>query len=162
MRSQDIQVGCIVKVKENEFFPCDMLLINSSIPKGICYVETKNLDGETNLKHKQADKRLIRMGKTEEEVCMNFNGSLIECEKPNEFLYKFEGNLTLIDGAVVPLSVDMMLLRGSSLRNTEYVYGIAVFTGHESKVMRNSSNSKTKKSKIEKATDRYILVTILI
>ena len=162
MRSQDIQVGCIVKVKENEFFPCDMLLINSSIPKGICYVETKNLDGETNLKHKQADKRLIRMGKTEEEVCMNFNGGLIECEKPNEFLYKFEGNLTLSDGAVVPLSVDMMLLRGSSLRNTEYVYGIAVFTGHESKVMRNSSNSKTKKSKIEKATDRYILVTILI
>jgi magnesium-transporting ATPase (P-type) len=87
---------------------------------------------------------------------------VIECEKPNEFLYKFEGNLTLSDREVVPLSVDMMLLRGSSLRNTEYVYGVAVFTGHESKVMRNSSNSITKKSKIEKATDRYILVTVLI
>lgn len=89
MRSQDIQVGCIVKVKENEFFPCDMLLLNSSIPKGICYVETKNLDGETNLKHKQADKNLLRMGKTEEEIAQNFNGCTIECEKPNEFLYKF-------------------------------------------------------------------------
>lgn len=52
MRSQEIKVGSIVKVRENEFFPCDMLILNSSIPKGICYVETKNLDGETNLKHK--------------------------------------------------------------------------------------------------------------
>jgi magnesium-transporting ATPase (P-type) len=56
----------------------------------------------------------------------------------------------------------MLLLRGSSLRNTEWVYGVAVFTGHETKVMRNSSNSKTKKSKIELVTDKYIIVTILI
>jgi magnesium-transporting ATPase (P-type) len=65
---------------ENEFFPCDMLLLNSSIPKGICYVETKNLDGETNLKHKQADKTIISMGRTEREILNNFNGALIECE----------------------------------------------------------------------------------
>lgn len=53
---QKIKVGQIVKVHENEYFPCDLLVINSSLPKGICYVETKNLDGETNMKHKQADK----------------------------------------------------------------------------------------------------------
>lgn len=47
-----IKVGQIVKVHENEYFPCDLLVINSSLPKGICYVETKNLDGETNMKHK--------------------------------------------------------------------------------------------------------------
>jgi magnesium-transporting ATPase (P-type) len=56
----------------------------------------------------------------------------------------------------------MFLLRGSSLRNTEWVYGVAVFTGHETKVMRNSTNSKAKKSKIELVTDKYILITILI
>ena len=89
VRSQNIQVGSICKVKENEFFPCDMLLLNSSIPKGICYVETKNLDGETNLKHKQADKSVIRLAKSDDEVLRNFNGAVIECEKPNEFLYKF-------------------------------------------------------------------------
>lgn len=76
MQSQDIKVGCIVKVKENDFFPCDILLLNSSIPKGICYVETKNLDGETNLKHKQAHKTLVRMGgKTEDEVVRAFSGA---------------------------------------------------------------------------------------
>jgi P-type E1-E2 ATPase len=58
---KDIKVGNIVKVKnkfktkviENQFFPADLILINSSIIKNICYIETKNLDGETNLKHKQ-------------------------------------------------------------------------------------------------------------
>lgn len=95
MKTHEIKVGCIVKVKENEFFPCDLLLLNSSIPKGICYVETKNLDGETNLKHKQAQKSILKLAKSEDDIFNNFTGALIECEQPNEFLYKFQGNLTL-------------------------------------------------------------------
>ena len=71
-----------------------MLLLNSSIPKGICYVETKNLDGETNLKHKQAHKQFLKIAKSESEIISNFNGCKIECEQPNEFLYKFAGNIT--------------------------------------------------------------------
>lgn len=38
-----------------------MIMLNSSLPKSIAYVETKNLDGETNLKHKQADKSVVRL-----------------------------------------------------------------------------------------------------
>lgn len=53
---KSLRVGDIVKVCENEYFPCDMLILSSSLAKGICYVETKNLDGETNLKHKKASK----------------------------------------------------------------------------------------------------------
>ena len=49
-KSVDLQVGCIVKVKENSNFPADLILLKSSLPRGICYVETKSLDGETNLK----------------------------------------------------------------------------------------------------------------
>ena len=50
--SEDIQVGCLVKVHENENFPCDLILIESDLPRSISFVETKNLDGETNLKQK--------------------------------------------------------------------------------------------------------------
>jgi P-type E1-E2 ATPase len=53
---KEITVGMIVKIKQDEFFPCDLILLNSSAPKGICYIETKNLDGETNLKHKSSIK----------------------------------------------------------------------------------------------------------
>ena len=91
---------------ENEFFPCDMYILSSSLKKGICFVETKNLDGETNLKHKQADKNVIRLAKTEQDCFKNFTGATIDCEQPNEFLYKFEGNLTQKDGAVIPMGPD--------------------------------------------------------
>ena len=47
-----IKIGQVVKIFKNEYFPADLFLLNSSAPKGICYIETKNLDGETNLKHK--------------------------------------------------------------------------------------------------------------
>lgn len=56
MQWKDIYIGDIVKVKDNEFLPCDMIVLKSSDPKGTVFVETKNLDGETNLKFKQCPK----------------------------------------------------------------------------------------------------------
>ena len=44
------------KIEENEYFPADLLLLKSTGKKNMCYIETKNLDGETNLKHKAAHK----------------------------------------------------------------------------------------------------------
>ena len=54
-----MQVGDVVKVKENEFFPADLIILSSTEPEGMFYVETKNLDGETNLKLKSVSKDLI-------------------------------------------------------------------------------------------------------
>jgi P-type E1-E2 ATPase len=51
---KDIHCGDIVRVNQDEFIPCDLVILSSSDAKGVAYVETKNLDGETNLKMKQA------------------------------------------------------------------------------------------------------------
>lgn len=91
--------------------------------------------------------------------------SLITCEAPNDILYRFEGTLQLggdHSEVIVPLSTDQILLRGSSLRNTEYAYGLVVFTGHETKIMMNSVGSRAKFSKLELATNTYIILIVSI
>lgn len=57
----------------------------------------------------------------------------VDCELPNSSLYTFTGNLVL-DGRTLPLSVNQVLLRGCMLRNTGSVLGVAIFTGHDTKV----------------------------
>jgi hypothetical protein len=42
------------------------------------------------------------------------------------------------------------------------VYGVAIYTGHDSKVMMNSSKNKPKFSKIEVATNKYIRIGVFI
>lgn len=65
---RQLKVGQIVKVHENQFFPADMILLSSSASKGICYIETKNLDGETNLKHKQSHSEISSYYPNEAEL----------------------------------------------------------------------------------------------
>lgn len=92
-------------------------------------------------------------------------GGYVECENPNDMLYKFEGSMGLggdMKESVISLNTDQMLLRGSSLRNTEFIYGLVVFTGHETKIMMNSVGSKAKFSKLETATNIYIFQIVLI
>jgi magnesium-transporting ATPase (P-type) len=86
----------------------------------------------------------------------------VECEKPNEYLHRFDGILKNTDGTSILITPENFLLRGSCLRNTQHVYGIAVFTGHETKVMKNSMQSKMKYSKIEKMTNTYIWIIMII
>lgn len=91
--------------------------------------------------------------------------AFVECENPNDMLYRFEGTMGLggdKKGALVPLGPDQILLRGSSMRNTETAYGLVVFTGHETKIMKNSVKSRAKFSKLELSTNNYIFMIVLL
>jgi phospholipid-translocating ATPase len=85
-----IRVGDVVKVEKDSFFPGDLLMLSSSYPDGVCYVETMNLDGETNLKLKKSLERTVELD--EDGKFANFQGK-IRCEDPNSSLYTFVGNL---------------------------------------------------------------------
>lgn len=74
---------------KDQFFPADLLLLCSDTPKNSCFVETKNLDGETNLKNKIAPKEMMTF-RDEIELTRSFEGILV-CEPPSDQIYKFEG-----------------------------------------------------------------------
>lgn len=84
-----VHCGDVLKVKADEALPADVLILSTSDPKGVCYVETKNLDGETNLKIKSAEKELQSIFK--DEAQLGHLGGFVRCEKPNNSIYKFEG-----------------------------------------------------------------------
>ncbi|KAK7271984.1 hypothetical protein RJT34_28298 [Clitoria ternatea] len=157
---QKVMVGDVVKVEKDQFFPADLLLLSSSYEDGICYVETMNLDGETNLKVKRSLE--VTMSLDNDVTFKDFSGT-IHCEDPNPNLYTFVGNFEY-EGQVYPLDPGQVLLRDSKLRNTDYIYGVVIFTGHDSKVMQNSTKSPSKRSTIEKKMDYiiYALFTVLI
>ncbi|XP_022715174.1 probable phospholipid-transporting ATPase 4 isoform X2 [Durio zibethinus] len=157
---QKVQVGDVVKVEKDQFFPADLLLLSSSYEDGICYVETMNLDGETNLKVKRALE--VTLSLDEDEAFKNFTGT-ITCEDPNPSLYTFVGNFEY-DRQVYALDPSQILLRDSKLRNTTFVYGIAIFAGHDSKVMQNATKSPSKRSRIERKMDYiiYVLFSLLL
>jgi phospholipid-transporting ATPase len=156
---QDLCVGDIVKVNKDESFPADLILLCSSEASGIAYVETKNLDGETNLKHKQAEKTCLEAFSREE--ALDSLAAKAKCQGPNSMIYEFSGLLYIRDLPIV-LGYQQFLLRGSGLRNTDWVVGLAVYTGHETKIMLNSPQSRSKFSRVEQQMNKQIIYLFLL
>jgi len=73
---------------------------------------------------------------SEKELKLNLNGYL-EVDSPNENIYKVEGNVYINYQEPACFDINNILLRGGTLKNTEYIYGIVIYTGVETKIMKN-------------------------
>ncbi|KAI8528726.1 hypothetical protein RHMOL_Rhmol12G0169700 [Rhododendron molle] len=155
---RNLRVGDVIKVEKDDFFPADLILLSSSYDEALCYVETMNLDGETNLKIKRSLEATSNLN--EDSTFKNFK-AVIRCEDPNANLYSFVGSLEF-EGQQHPLSPQQLLLRDSKLKNTDYIYGVVIFTGHDTKVIQNSTAPPSKRSKIEKRTDKLVYFLLLV
>lgn len=156
----NVQVGDIVRVESEESFPADLVLLASSEPEGLCYIETANLDGETNLKIKQAIPETASLVSSSDLGRM---GGKIKSEHPNSSLYTYEATLTMQAGAgekELALNPEQLLLRGATLRNTPWIHGVVVFTGHETKLMRNATATPIKRTKVEKQMNLLVLMLV--
>ncbi|KAF2719557.1 phospholipid-transporting ATPase [Polychaeton citri CBS 116435] len=154
----DLKVGDIVRVEGEDPFPADLVLLASSEPEGLCYIETANLDGETNLKIKQAIPETTNLISSHELARL---GGRVRSEQPNSSLYTYEATLTMTQGGgekELPLNPDQLLLRGATLRNTPWIHGLVVFTGHETKLMRNATATPIKKTAVERMVNVQILM----
>ncbi|XP_043370241.1 phospholipid-transporting ATPase IC isoform X1 [Dermochelys coriacea] len=155
---KDIQVGDVIRLKKNAFVPADILLLSSSEPNSLCYVETAELDGETNLKFKMSLEITDRYLQ-EESAMAEFDG-FIECEEPNNRLDKFTGTL-FWRSRTYPLDADKILLRGCKIRNTDFCHGVVIFAGGDTKIMKNSGKTRFKRTKIDSLMN-YMVYTIFV
>ena len=205
VQSGDLQMGEIVEVKKDGIFPADLMLIDSNLPDGICYIETGTLDGEKTLKikgapnftkgkfvkkkevkpekkmedqngdilglngkgatdNKKANEDIIfedQNNRTDlEKVDKLFIEGIIQCDLPNPSLYMLNGKANMRINGIgneFPLDAKNLLLKGARLRNTEWILGIVIYTGHNCKLMKNAKDPLIKMSSVEKLLNKLLL-----
>uniref|UniRef100_A0A8C7ZXM0 Phospholipid-transporting ATPase n=1 Tax=Oryzias sinensis TaxID=183150 RepID=A0A8C7ZXM0_9TELE len=142
-RWKDVRVGDFVKVVCNETVPADLLLLHTSDPNNVCHIETSNLDGETNLKQRNALPGL----------CTSLN--------VKRFL-TFSRNREKPDKEKTGAGIESLLLRGCTVRNTEHAIGFVVYAGHETKSMLNNNGPRYKRSKLERRLNVDVFFCVLL
>ena len=150
-----IAPGQIVLVKDREEIPADLVLLWSS-EGAQCYVETSNIDGETNLKIKRpatdsANAPLFPHPDESKGV-----GMTLEFEAPCGKVHSFEGTLKHAGGEIA-LDASQFLLRGSTLRNTKLAVGVVAYTGKDTRLVRNSRDVPSKLSELERVVNNMVL-----
>ena len=169
--SGKLNIGEIVEVLQEEPFPADLILLDSDLPEGICYIETGTLDGEKTLKQKESPKETKGKFNENEEKSKQFelSGNAI-ADHPNPELYQLNGKMHLTfttnnsngkEDYNIPLDAKQLLLKGAKLKNTRWIIGIVVYTGHNCKLMKNAKEPKTKFSSVEALMNKG-LVSIFI
>ena len=158
IKCQDIRAGDLVSIADNNEIPVDMVLLSTGLVDGKCFVMTANLDGESNFKAKET----LDLTKDATPSELSILQGIIECDHPNSDLYDFTGSAHIINKVtnevtIYPLSIKNLVMRGSKLMNSKFAYGIAVYTGGETKLSLNSKTNLNKFSSIETAANFYLV-----
>lgn len=152
---KDVRMGDILQLKQNDWIPADIVLLRT---EGRAYIETMALDGETNLKTREA---LMPLATATNDILRGENSNVkITVEDPNLDLYNFEATVHLGD-TDYPLDSNNIVYRGSILRNTPSVLGLVVFTGEESKIRMNAiQNPRSKSPRLQKKANNVVLFMV--
>ncbi|OMJ91299.1 hypothetical protein SteCoe_6191 [Stentor coeruleus] len=157
IESKDLRVGNIVKIKENENIHADLIMLCSSSAKGVAYVNTMNLDGETNLKEKIISHLTEKI---KDENDLNDFKAEFDVDHPNSSLVKW--NCNMIHGRnFEPMSLKQLLMRGCVLKNTDWVLGVVIYSGVDCKIVQNSKKVPTKVSVLQKELNKVVYSIIV-
>ena len=158
-----LEVGDIVVLRDNDQIPADIVVLSTSDPEGMCFVETKNLDGETNLKPRKSISATSNVISEEDMERLSF---ILDCEPPHQNLYTHQSILRYTDSngenKQESVTINELLLRGCTVRNTDWIVGLVVYTGADSKIMLNGGATPSKRSKIEKETNFNVIVNFVV
>ncbi|KAK9838944.1 hypothetical protein WJX74_006434 [Apatococcus lobatus] len=156
-----LQVGDVVKVRRDEDLPADLICLASSDDGDLCHVETANLDGETNLKLKYAHPGTAKY-KSAGDLRRWAADWTFQTELPNERLYEFEGAVMKDADRTDPLDIANLLLRGCTLCNTDWILGLIVFAGHDTKIFRNRTKAPRKVTQLERTMNLLVALVFAV
>ena len=141
---QFLAAGDIIRLDCDFEAPADIVLLHCSNKSGVVFVDTMNLDGETNLKERMALHECL------DERRLPFIQGEIKCDAPNENLERWECQINYRSQIFKQQSANIknLLLRGCFVKNTEFVIGIVVYTGMDTKIMKNMKKPLYKVSNI--------------
>ena len=155
---EKLRVGDIVEVSNNDQVPADIVILNTSDGvAGKCYVETQNLDGETNLKVREAPPGLREYTTKHNLFPWKDFMCCLECIPPESQLDTFRASLNISNSDKIAVGIRNLLLRGCVLKNTELVVGLVVYAGHDTKAILNNSGPRYKRSKMEAQINRELM-----
>lgn len=162
--SKDVRVGDFILLRNGDSLPADAVLISSSDKEGVCFVETKDLDGETNLKPRNSIPELKHIQSGAD--CLNDCRFYVEAGAPSPDLYKFTGTLVTLEQehnkwtekSKTPIEIENILLRGHVVRNTKWAIAVVLFTGTDTKIMLNSGETPSKRSQMDKQMNQEVII----
>lgn len=158
VESCEVQVGDVILLERGNEIPVDCLVVSTALADGACFVETANLDGETNLKPKQTKAQLHRTFNTPQAVT-RFSGT-VECDGPNNSLHSWQGKVVVPGTGEYSVDMDNFLLRGCVIRNVDWVLAVAVYTGVNTKLFLNLTQKPPKISRLDIKLNRLILMIL--
>lgn len=153
---REVRVGDAVLLERDSGVPADLVLLHADEPTDTAYVETKGLDGETNLKSKKPLPDISALCQDPDSIanCQN----IFVVEDPNLDLYKFDGRVH-VNGQTLPLTNSEILYRGSVLRNTPRAIGLVIYSGEECKIRMNANkNPRVKAPALQGKVNRVVIV----
>ena len=91
---------------------------------------------------------------------------VLDSEPPHANLYLYNGvlryrNIDSNEEKTEPVTINELLLRGCTVRNTPWIVGLVLFTGADTKIMLNGGNTPSKRSKIEKETNFNVVMNFV-
>jgi phospholipid-translocating ATPase len=157
---EDLRVGDFVRIVDHESIPADILICATSEDENVAFVETKNLDGETNLKSRNAVSALTHL-RTAAACADPKNEFEIDCGRPEASMHRLIASV-VINGERFPVDLQTTMLRGTVLRNTAWVIGIVMYTGLDTKLVLNAGGTPSKRGKVERQMNPMVMANLIL